>query len=37
VWDRDWNRIDDPPTLDLAARPDLTVARALLDSELPIT
>jgi len=37
VWDRDWNRIEDPLTLDLASRPDLTVARALLDSELPIT
>ena len=37
VWDRDWNRFDVPPTLDLADRPDLTVARALLDSELPIT
>lgn len=37
VWDADWKRIDEPDTLDLATRPDLTVARALRDSELPIT
>jgi HD-GYP domain-containing protein (c-di-GMP phosphodiesterase class II) len=37
VWDADWNRIEEPSTLDLGERPDLTVARALLDSELPIT
>jgi len=37
VWDADWNRIEEPSTLDLGARPDLTVARALLDSDLPIT
>jgi HD-GYP domain-containing protein (c-di-GMP phosphodiesterase class II) len=37
VWDADWKRIDAPDTLDLAARPDLTVTRALRDSELPIT
>jgi len=37
VWDADWNRIEEPSMLDLGARPDLTVARALLDSELPIT
>ena len=36
VWDADWQRIEEPDTLDLAARPDLTVARALRDSELPI-
>jgi len=36
VWDADWKRIEEPDTLDLAARPDLTVARALRDSELPI-
>ena len=37
VWDADWKRIQGSDTLDLATRPDLTVARALLDSELPIT
>ena len=37
VWDADWKRIEAAGTLDLANRPDLTVARALLDSELPIT
>lgn len=37
VWDSGWNRIEEASTLDLATRPDLTVARALLDSELPIT
>jgi HD-GYP domain-containing protein (c-di-GMP phosphodiesterase class II) len=37
VWDADWKRIQEPAVLDLASRPDLTVARALLDSELPIT
>ncbi len=37
VWDADWNRIEESRTLDLGERPDLTVARALLDSELPIT
>ena len=36
VWDADWKRIEEPDTLDLAARPDLTVARALRDAELPI-
>ena len=37
VWDADWKRIQEDCTLDLASRPELTVARALLDSELPIT
>ena len=37
VWDADWKPIQEVGTLDLANRPDLTVARALLDSELPIT
>ncbi len=36
VWDAEWKRIDEPVTLDLAGRPELTVARALRDSELPI-
>lgn len=36
VWDADWQPIEEPDTLDLAARPDLTVARALRASELPI-
>ena len=37
VWDADWKRVEEASTLDLATRPELTVARALLDSELPIT
>ena len=37
VWDANWNAVTEPDTLDLATRPDLTVARALLDAELPIT
>lgn len=37
VWDADWQRIDAAGTLDLASHPELTVARALLESELPIT
>jgi HD-GYP domain-containing protein (c-di-GMP phosphodiesterase class II) len=37
VWDAEWKRVSEPVTLDLASRPDLTVARALTDSELPIT
>jgi len=37
LWDSDWKRIDVARTLDLASRPELTVARSLLDSELPIT
>ncbi|MCK5484437.1 MAG: HD domain-containing protein [Gemmatimonadetes bacterium] len=37
VWDADWKRIEEAGTLDLASRPELTVARALLESELPIT
>ena len=37
VWDANWKRVEEPGTLDLASRPDLTVARALRESELPIT
>lgn len=37
VWDANWKPIQEVGTLDLASRPDLTVARALRDSELPIT
>lgn len=37
VWDREWNPVERPVTVDLAERPELTVARALLDAELPIT
>jgi len=37
VWDAGWNRVAQPLTLDLAERPDLTVARALREAELPIT
>lgn len=36
VWDADWKRIDEPGTLDLANHPELTVSRALRESELPI-
>ncbi|MBT8461986.1 MAG: HD domain-containing protein [Gemmatimonadetes bacterium] len=36
VWDSDWKRIEPASTLDLATRPELTVARALLEAELPI-
>jgi HD-GYP domain-containing protein (c-di-GMP phosphodiesterase class II) len=37
VWDANWNPVTESDTLDLATRPDLTVARALLDAELPLT
>jgi hypothetical protein len=36
-WDADWSPLDPPRRLDLAAAPDVTVARALLEAELPIT
>lgn len=36
-WDADWSLIDPPRRLDLAEAPDVTVARALLEAELPIT
>jgi HD-GYP domain-containing protein (c-di-GMP phosphodiesterase class II) len=36
VWDADWKRIGPTGTLDLATHPELTVARALLEAELPI-
>ena len=37
VWDADWKPVEEADTLDLSTRPDLTVARALLDAELPLT
>lgn len=37
VWDRDWNPVQEPVTVDLAERPEVSVARALLEAELPIT
>jgi len=36
-WDDSWNLVDNPRRLDLAEMPDVTVARALLEAELPIT
>jgi len=36
-WDSDWTPVDPPRRLDLAEMPEITVARALLEAELPIT
>ena len=36
-WDREWAPVDPPRRLDLADAPAVTVARALLEAELPIT
>jgi len=36
-WDADWSPVDPPRRLDLAEDPEVTVARALLEAELPIT
>jgi HD-GYP domain-containing protein (c-di-GMP phosphodiesterase class II) len=36
-WDADWTPLDPPRRLDLAEKPEVTVARALLEAELPIT
>lgn len=36
-WDDTWKPVDDPWRIDLADNPDVTVARALLEAELPIT
>ena len=36
-WDADWSPVDPPRRLDLADNPEVTVARALLEAELPIT
>jgi hypothetical protein len=36
-WDSSWNPADPPKRIDLAFAPDVTVARALLEAELPIT
>lgn len=35
-WDADWSPVDPPRRLDLAENPEVTVARALLEAELPI-
>lgn len=35
-WDADWSPVDPPRRLDLVENPDVTVARALLEAELPI-
>lgn len=36
-WDADWSTVDPPRRLDLSETPEITVARALLEAELPIT
>ncbi len=36
-WDDSWTLIDNPRRIDLVDTPDVTVARALLEAELPIT
>lgn len=35
-WDSEWSPLDEPQTLDLLDNPAITVARSLLDAELPI-
>ncbi len=37
LWDSDWTRIDPPRRFDLSEAADVTVARMLLESELPLT
>ncbi len=37
LWDADWSTVDPPRRLDLSETPDITVARALMEAELPIT
>lgn len=37
LWDSDWTRIDPPRRFDLSETADVTVARMLLKSELPLT
>ncbi len=36
-WDESWKPVDQPRRIDLAKVPNVTVARALLEAELPIT
>lgn len=36
LWDSAWVPLSDPVRIDLSERPDLTVARSLLDAELPL-
>lgn len=36
-WDESWKPVDQPWRIDLAKAPNVTVARALLEAELPIT
>ncbi|MEE8488092.1 MAG: HD-GYP domain-containing protein, partial [Gemmatimonadota bacterium] len=36
-WDESWNPVDNPRRIDLVDTPDVTIARALLEAELPIT
>lgn len=36
-WDQSWKPVDKPRRIDLAKAPNVTVARALLEAELPIT
>jgi len=37
LWDSDWTRVDPPRRLDLSEIADMTVARMLMESELPLT
>lgn len=37
LWDSDWTRVDPPRRVDLSDTADVTVARLLLESELPLT
>ncbi len=37
LWDADWTPLVEARRIELAAVPEVTVARALLDTELPIT
>jgi HD-GYP domain-containing protein (c-di-GMP phosphodiesterase class II) len=37
LWDANWSRVDPPRRLDLSETADVTVARTLLESELPLT
>ncbi len=36
-WDSEWSPLDEPQALDLLDNPAVTVARSLVDAELPIT
>ena len=36
-WDDSWSPVENPRRIDLVDTPDVTIARALLEAELPIT